>query len=65
MRESALVLSLWQILSAFLSADLEGIFLPSVGRIINYFFEGMFNISYLACPAHHFSNLGMMIGHFK
>lgn len=26
----------------FFSADLEGIFLPSVDRIINYFFEGMF-----------------------
>lgn len=64
-REYALVLTLWQTISAFLNADLEGIFLPSVDHIINYFFEGMFNISYLACHAHHFSNLGMMSWHFK
>lgn len=30
-----------QIIPAFLNADLEGIFLPSVDRIINYFSEGM------------------------
>lgn len=65
MREYGLVLTLWQIISAFLSADLEGIFLPSVDRIINYFFAGMFNISYLDSHAHHFSNLGMMSWHFK
>lgn len=65
MREYALVLTLWQVIAAFLNADLEGIFLPSVDGIINYFFEGMFNISYLTFHAHHFSNLGMMSWHFK
>lgn len=39
--EPVLVLTPEQIISAFLSADLEGIFLPSVDRIINYSSEGM------------------------
>lgn len=64
MREST-VLTPKQIISAFLNADLEDIFLPSVNCIINHFFWRNVHISYLACYAHHFSNLGMMSWHFK